>query len=87
MTVYKHEVENTTPAAIRELAEQTRRNIKLEESKLAHADHAAHGEINDRIREYTVRLSRLESYARDLDREIRLNSNLSCPGVIRNDQD
>ena len=87
MTVYKHEVENTTPAAIRELAEQTRRNIKSEESKLAHADHAAHGEINDRIREYTVRLSRLESYARDLDREIRLNSNLSCPGVIRNDQD
>lgn len=87
MTVYQHEVENTTPRAIRELALETQRNIESEESKLAHAEPALRREINDRIREYTVRLSRLEGYAQDLEQEIKINFNLNCPGVIRNDQD
>ena len=86
MYVYAHEVENTTPKAIRELIEQTRKNIKYEESKLMYADHGAYGQINERIRNYESRIYQLEHFAEKLENEIRVDAELTCPGNIRNDQ-
>ena len=86
MTVYSHEVENTTPEAIRELIERTRENIKYERSKLPYADHGAYGQILETIRNYESRIYQLEHFAEKLENKSQVNFDLTCPGNIRNDQ-
>ena len=86
MTVYLHEVENTTPEAIRELIERTRENIKYERSKLPYADHGAYGQILETIRNYESRIYQLEHFAEKLEDELKVDAGITCPGNIRNDQ-
>lgn len=70
MTVYLYEVENTTPEAIRELIEQTRKNIEYEKTKLPYADHGAYGQIRETIRNYEWRINELEYFAEKLENEL-----------------